>query len=63
MKSMFFMNKTYLGVGIAVGMAAGAAVVSAMVMACPEGRCMARRVMKKGRRMMHHYVPMAEKYL
>ena len=60
---MLFMRKSYLGVGIAMGMAAGAAVVSAMVMACPEGRCMARSVMRKGKRMVRHYMPMAEKYL
>jgi hypothetical protein len=60
---MFGLSKTYLGVGVVMGMAAGAAVVSAMVMACPEGRCMARRMMRKGKRMVHHYMPMAEKYL
>ena len=60
---MFGWNRSSLGIGIAMGMAAGAAVVSAMVMACPEGRCMARRMMRKGKRMVHHYMPMAEKYL
>lgn len=60
---MFGWNRSSLGIGIALGMTAGAAVVSAMVMACPEGRCMARRMMRKGKRMVHHYMPMAEKYL
>lgn len=46
-----------------LGMAAGAAVVSAMVMACPEGRCMARRAVRCGKRMVHRYMPMVEKHL
>ena len=60
---MFLFRKSYLGVGMVLGMAAGAAMVSAMVMACPEGRCMARRVMRRGKRMVHRYMPMVEKYL
>lgn len=60
---MFLFKKNYLGVGMIVGMAAGAAAVSAMVMACPEGRCMARRAIRTGKRVMHRYVPMVEKHL
>lgn len=60
---MFGMKRSYLGAGIAMGMAAGAAVVSAMVMACPEGRCMARRAMRKGKHMVHRVMPVMDKYL
>ena len=47
---MFFMQKSHLGLGMALGMMAGAAVVSGCVMAMPQGRCMARSVLKKGKR-------------
>lgn len=60
---MFLFKKSYLGVGMVMGMAAGAAMVAGMVMACPEGRCMARRAVRRGKRMVHHYMPMMEKHL
>lgn len=56
---MFLMKKSYLGVGMAMGMMAGAAATMAAVLCMPQGRCMARRVMKQGKRMVRqHIAPM-----
>ncbi len=57
------MKKTYMGEGVLVGMVAGAAVVTAAVLACPQGRCMARRMMKQGRRTLHRVAPALERRL
>lgn len=44
-----------------MGMVAGAAAVSAVVLACPQGRCMAKRAVKRGKRAMKKVAPMLEK--
>ncbi len=58
---MFGFGKSYLGVGIFMGMVAGAAAVTTAVLACPQGRCMARRAVKRGKRMVIKVAPMLEK--
>ncbi len=58
---MFLLRKSYLGVGMVMGMVAGAAAVSAAVLACPQGRCMAKRAVKRGKRAMKKVAPMLEK--
>ena len=44
-----------------MGMVVGAAAVSAAVLACPQGRGMARHAVKRGRRMVKKVAPMLEK--
>ena len=39
---MFLFRRSYLGVGMVMGLVVGAAAVSAAVLACPQGRGMAR---------------------
>lgn len=60
---MFLLRKSYLGVGMVMGFVAGAAAVTTMVMACPQGRCMARRAVRQGRRVVKKYAPMLEKHM
>ena len=50
---MFGMSKSQFGLGLALGMISGAAVISGAVMACPQGRCLARTVVKRGKRLIH----------
>lgn len=50
---MFGMSKDHFGLGLALGMISGAAVISGAVMVCPQGRCLARTVVKKGRRLIN----------
>lgn len=59
---MFFLKKSYLGTGMAMGFAVGAAAVTAALMACPQGRCMARRVMRQGQRTVKKIAPQLRKY-
>ncbi len=49
---MFGMQKSNFGLGLALGMISGAAVISGAVMACPQGRCLARSALKKGKRLI-----------
>mgnify|MGYP001111589958 CR=1 FL=1 len=58
---MFLLRKSYLGVGMFMGMVAGAAAVTAAVLSCPQGRCMARRAVKRGKRVMQHMKPMLDR--
>ena len=59
---MFLVKKSYLGLGMAMGMMAGAAAVTAAVLSCPQGRCVARRAVKQGKRMVRaHIRPMLER--
>lgn len=51
---LFGMRKNYLGVGMVMGMVAGAAAVAAAVLSCPTGKCMARRAIRRSRRVMQH---------
>ena len=53
---MLLLRKSYLGLGMMMGMMAGAAAVTAAVLACPQGRTMARRVVKRGKRMVQQKV-------
>ena len=58
---MFLFRRSYMGVGMVMGMVVGAAAVSAAVLACPQGRGMARHAVKRGRRMVKKVAPMLEK--
>ena len=43
-----------IGVGLAVGMMVGAAATAGAVLSCPQGRCMARKLMRQGKRYIVH---------
>jgi hypothetical protein len=58
---MFLLRKSYLGVGVFMGMVMGAAAVGAAVLSCPQGRCMARRAVKRGKRVMRQMKPMLDR--
>ena len=45
-----------------LGMMAGAAAVTAAFLSCPQGRCMARRAVKQGKRLVRQHIkPMLER--
>ena len=59
---MILMRKSHLGLGMGLGMMAGAAAVTAAFLSRPQGRCMARRAVKQGKRLVRQHIkPMLER--